>query len=706
MGRIMRKIVALLLTGVFFIMCSNNNNTQTNPFYTTWDTPFQTAPFNLIQEAHYMPAFEQGIKEQKETIAKITANQEAATFKNTIVALEMSDPLLVKVASVFFNLESADNTPGIQEISKKVTPLLTALSDDIYLNADLFKRVKAVYEQKDALGLNKEQQQLLDKTYKRFARGGANLNEADKATLRKINEELSLLGLQYSEQILKENNRFELVISKKDELIGLPKGVVEAAAEAAKERGHEGKWAFTLHKPSLIPFLQYSQMRAYRKKMFLGYTSRGNHNDELDTKKIIVKMANLRIKKANLLGYKTHADFILEENMAKNANNVMELLDKLWSPALKVAKQERAMMQAIIDKEGGKFKLQAWDWWFYAEKIRKEKYDLDESEIRPYLQVENVIKGAFVLAEKLFGITFTERNDIAKYHPEVKTYEVKDADGSHIGIYYTDYFYRASKRSGAWMNEYRSQSNVEGEFVTPIIVNVGNFTKPTKETPSLLSLDEAHTLFHEFGHALHGLLSQCTYPSLAGTSTPRDFVEFPSQVMENWVLEPEMLKLYAFHYQTGEVMPQKLIDKIKAAALFNKGFETVEYLAASYLDMHWHTLQEPLTQPAMEFEEQVLGELGLIPEIVSRYRSTFFGHIFSGPVGYSSGYYSYIWSEVLDADAYQAFKETELFSKDTAAKYRKFILSSGGTDDPMELYRKYRGRDPKIEPLLNRRGFN
>ncbi len=514
-----------------------------------------------------------------------------------------------------------------------------------------------------------------------------------------------MLELQFSENVLGETNKFEMVLENETDLEGLPQGVKDAAAEAAKSKGYEGKWLFTIQKPSMIPFLQYSKRRDLREKIYKGYIMKGDNGGEFDNKKMLSKMAALRVKKANLLGYETHADFQLEDKMAKNSKNVYDLLYKVWDPALKVAKTERDEMQKIIDAEGGDFKLASWDWWYYAEKVKKAKYDFDEDEVRPYFSVNNVINGVFGLSSDLWGLQFVELKNISKYHPDVKTFEVKDKDGSHIGILYTDYFPRDSKRGGAWMDAFRKQSKKNGEFIHPVIYNVGNLSKPTADKPSLISLDEVNTLFHEFGHALHGLLSECTYESLSGTATPRDFVEFPSQVMENWCMNPQVLKKYAKHYKTGEAIPDELIEKIYNSSKFNQGFETVEYLAASILDMDWHTIKEPVEFDAVEFENKSMNRLGLIDEIIPRYRSTYFNHIFGGE--YSAGYYSYIWSEVLDADAFKAFQESgDVYNSELAGKYRKYILASGGTDDAMELYVKFRGAEPTIDPLLKRRGLD
>ncbi len=698
----MKNFLTLSITGLLFLMsCAQQSP---NPFYAEYDTPHQTPPFEEINTEHYMPAFEKGMAEQQAEVEALATSPDEPTFENTLVAMEESGELLNRVSNVFFNLTGANTSDELQEIYKEVAPKLSRHYDNIYLNEDLFRRVKTIYENQDQLDLNREQQKLLEDYYKDFVRGGANLSDGDKKEFRKINEELSSLSVQFDENILKENNKFELVIDDEADLAGLPESVVSGAAETAKERGHEGKWVFTLHKPSLIPFLQYSEKRELREKMFKGYINRGDNGGELDNNDILAKMAALRVQRANLLGFDTHAHYVLAENMAKNPDNVYELLDKLWTPALERAKAERDEMQAMIDREGGGFQLQAWDWWYYAEKLKKEKYALDDEILRPYFKLENVQQGIFDVANQLYGITFEERHDIPVYHQDVQVFEVNEADGSHLGIFYVDYFPRASKQGGAWMNSYRKQSNVNGDAKTPVITNVCNFSKPTGDKPALLSFDEVSTMFHEFGHAMHGMLSNCTYPSLSGTSVPRDFVELPSQIMENWASEPAVMKSYAKHYETGEPIPDELIEKIRRSRHFNQGFATVEYLAASYLDMDWHTMTEPQTVDVDSFENASMEKIGLIPEIVVRYRSPYFAHIFAG--GYSSGYYSYIWAEVLDADAFQAFKDNGLFDKKTAGAFREHILAAGGTDEPMEMYKRFRGSEPEIQPLLERRGLN
>ncbi len=695
----MHKMIYLFTLIVLFFTYSTHAE---NPFLAEWNTPFETPPFDEIKNEHFLPAFKETMKIEKAEIDAIVNNEEKPTFKNTIEAFEKSGKLLNRVDGVFGSLNSANTNKELQNTSKELAPIRSKHYDDIFLNEKLFGKVKQIYENKDNLGLNPEQLTLLENIYKNFVRSGADLNEEDKTKLRSINEELSKHYVEFRQNHLAQTNAIALVIDKEEDLAGLSDEIIQSAAERSAARKMDGKWVFTCQKPSFIPFLESSEKRNLREIVFNAYISRGNNNDENDNKKIISKIASLRVKRANLLGYKTHADFVLERNMAKNPQNVYNFLNDLWKPALKRSKQEVKDMQAIIKKEGGKFKLEAWDWWHYAEKVKKAKYSLDESMIRPYFKMENVRKGAFDVAAKLYGIKFVPRTDIQVYHPDVEVFEVFDKDGKHLGLFYSDYFPRDSKRSGAWSSSFRSQSNINGEFITPLIFNVGNFTKPTADKPSLMSLDEVETLFHELGHGLNGLFGNTVYSG--SRRTPRDFVELPSQVMENWAKEPAVLNKYAFHYKTGEPMPDELIEKMQKASTFNQGFKTVEYLAASFLDMDWHMLTDVAEVDAEKFEKESLKKIGLIPEIVSRYQSTNFGHIFSSG-GYSSGYYSYIWAAVLDADAFQAFKETDLYNQELAASFRKNVLSMGSTD-MMAQYIKFRGAEPKVDALLLRRGLN
>ena len=698
----MKKVFLFLLAAGLFTAC-NQIMEEGNPLLKEFNTPHGVPPFSEIKPEHFIPAYQTAIDEHNKEIAAIVDEEEAPTFKNTLVALDNSGMLLDKVSSVFDNLTSSETSDKLQKIAKEVSPMLSKHSDDIKLNAKLFDRIKTVYEQKDEIDLNREQTMLLEKTYKNFVRGGANLPEDKKARLRKINSELSLLSLNFGDNLLAETNNYQLVIEDEANLAGLPETVLAGAKETAEAEGMDGKWIFTLQKPSMIPFLQYAENRDLREEIYKAYLNRGNNNNEYDNKDLIKKMVNLRVEKAHLLGYEAHADFVLEKNMANTPEKVFDFLYDLWTPALERAKQERAMMQEMIDEEGHDFQLASWDWWYYAEKIKKAKYDLSEDELRPYFELEASLNGMLDVANKLFGITFEEKDDIPVYHKDVRAFEVYESNGELIGVLYMDFFPRASKRGGAWMNAYRKQSRRNGKNIRLIITTNFNFTKPTGDKPALLSIDEYSTLYHEFGHALHGLLSDCTYHKLSGTSVPRDFVELPSQIMENWANHPKVMESYAKHFETGETIPSELLSKIKKSGLFNQGFATVEYLAASILDMKYHALREQKEIDVLEFEDKVLNEIGLIPEIESRYRSTYFAHIFSG--GYSAGYYSYIWAAVLDADAFAYFKETNIFDEGKAQSFRENILSKGGTLPPMEMYKNFRGQEPSPEPLLERRGL-
>lgn len=677
---------------------------STNPFFQEFKTPFGVPPFEKIKVEHYMPAFRAGIEENQREVKAIAENTAPATFANTVEPLEKSGALLKRVGNVFFVLSESMTDDKMQAIATEVSPLLSKNSDDILLNERLFERIKRVYENREKESLTPEQKRLTEIYYKRFFRNGAALPQGMKDRLRKINEELGLLELKFSDNVLAENNAFQMVLDKREELAGLPEGVVSGAAEAAQERGLTGKWVFTLHKPSLLPFLTYSDRRDLRERLYRGYFEKGNNNNTLDNKTVLVKIANLRIEKAHILGFPSFADYSLTENMAQNPDKVYTFLGQIWEPARRKALQEAAEWEALGKKDDPGFKLQPWDWWYYAEKVRKAKYDLDEESLRPYFKLENVLQGAFDVAGKLYGLKFVERKDIPKYHKDVRVFEVLERDGKPVGIFYTDYFPRASKRGGAWMNSFRDESIVGGKRIAPVVTNNGNFSKPTGDKPALLSFEEVTTLFHEFGHALHGLLMNVTYSTVGGAGMPIDFIELPSQIMENWASEPEVLKSYAKHYQTGAVMPDSLIAKMSNAKRFNQGFETVEYLAASILDMDWHRLQTPFDGSPLEFEKRSMERIGLLPEILPRYRSTYYLHIFGG--GYSAGYYSYIWAQVLDADAFQAFKETSLFDSDRAARFRKFILERSGTDEAMKLYKEFRGAEPKVDALLKRKGLD
>ena len=681
----------------------NSEQNSKNPLLMAWDTPFGVPPFDKIKSEDYLPAIRQGIKEQNAEIKAIVKNTKTPTFKNTIEAIEFSGAILNKASRAFSAVKSSNTDDILNETGKTLAPELSKHQDNINLNSGLFKRVDAVYQQKDKLDLSDEELKLLEETHKSFVRAGVNLSEDKQARLRELNSRLAVLSQKFGDNLLNETNDFELYVSDNKDLGNASKGLLAVAAGESKKRGHKNGWSFTLHRPSINPFLQVSPNRELRKKIYDGYALRGNNNNQNDNKAILEEMAVIRVEKAQLKGYKTHAAYVLSDNMAETPEAVYTFMDKLWTPALNRAKKERDDLAKMMRKEGVEGKFYGSDWRNYVEKVRKEKFSFDEEETRPYFEFTSVREGVFMLANKLFGLTFKELNNVPKWHKDQQVFEVLEADGSHLGVIYMDYFARASKRGGAWMDELRSQSNVE-KMITPIVTNDFNFPPPTKDTPSLLSFTEAQTFFHEFGHGLHGLLSNVKYESLSGTNVPRDFVEFPSQVMENWMSEPEVLKLYAKHYKTGEIIPEPLIKKMNEANDFNEGFRTVEYMAAAYLDMAWHTLQDTTLQKTNDFENKEMDRLGLIEEIIPRYRSTYFSHIFSG--GYSSGYYSYLWSEVLDADAFEAFKETgNIFDPELAKRYRK-MLSQGGTKKGMDLYKEFRGKEPNIDALIKKRGLD
>jgi peptidyl-dipeptidase Dcp len=672
-----------------------------NPFFKEYTTPFQVPPFNEIKLEHYLPATEQGIADQLAEIKAITDNKEEATFENTILPLDLSGDLLNNVGNVFFNLNSANTNDEMQALAREITPKLSAHHDNIMLNKALFNRVKAVYEKRNDLKLDAEQLRVVEKYYQDFERSGANLPDDKQVELRKLNDELSMAELKFGENALAETNKnFKLVIDNETDLKGLPADVITAAAEVAKSDSMAGKWVFTLQKPSMIPFLQYAENRDLREKLYKGYLNRGNNGNANDNKEVLGNLVKLRDQKAKLLGFNSWATYVVDVNMAKTPEKVNEFLMKLWTPALERAKTERDDMQAMIDKEGGKFKLDLWDWWFYAEKVRKAKYDLDEAQLKPYFKLENVIDGMMYTATKLYGIKFIKRTDLPVYDSEVMTYEVQEPGGKHIGIFYMDFHPRAGKSNGAWCTSFRNQSYKNGKMITPVVSIVCNFTRPSGDVPALLSFDEVTTLFHESGHALHGLFTDGPYRRTAG-NVPNDFVELPSQFMENYAKDPEVLRVYAKHYKTGEVIPEALITKLEKSAQFNQGFETTELLAASLLDMDWHTL--PFDGNVEAFEKASMDKIGLIKEIAPRYRSTYFSHIFSG--GYSAGYYVYTWAAVLDADAFDAFKQSgNIFNPEIAAKFRT-LLTKSGSDEGMVVYKNFRGQEPSIEPLLKRRGL-
>ncbi len=695
----------LMMTIIATAGCGGlTGDSDSNPLLAEYDTPFGVPPFDKIKDEHFKPAFDAALAENVAEIDSIANNPDEPTFENTILALENAGELLSRVSSVFGNLNSAHTNPNIQALDKELAPRLSAHRDNIALNEKLFARVSAVWESRESLDLTREQEILLERRYKGFVRSGANLSDADKDIMRDINSQIAVLTTQFGQNVLADANAYELVIDNEEDLSGLPSDLVAAAAETATAKGHEGKWVFTLSNSSVMPFLQYADNRELRRQIWDAYRNRGNNGNENDNNGIAVQIANLRLQRANLLGYPSHAHFVLEDAMAENPENVAKLLDDLWKPAIAKAKIEAYDIKQEIEASGESFDPEAYDWRYYTEKIRQKRYSISETELKPYFSLANVTQGAFDVATKLWGITFKELDNMPVYHEDVQVYEVLDKDGSHLGVFYADFFPRDSKRSGAWMSSYRSQTTVNGERLAPIITNVCNFTKPVGDTPALLTFDEASTLFHEFGHALHGLLSDVTYRSLSGTSVSRDFVELPSQVMENWAADPAVLKEYAKHYETGEAIPDELIEKLENAGTFDQGFATTEYLASAILDFDFYTVTSPIEIGAQEFEAQSMANAGLINEIIPRHRSTHFQHIFSG--GYSAGYYSYIWAQVLDADAFAAFKETSLYDQATAEAYRTNILEKGGTEYPAVLYRQFRGADPDPKHLMEKLGFN
>ena len=697
----MRKTI--ITTCAAAIVCGSAMAKGGNPFLGKYTTPYGIPPFEQIKVEHYKPAFVKGMEEHKKEIDAIVNNKKPATFENTIAALDRCGELLNKVASVFYGQNSACTSDEMQAVSREISPLLSQHSDDITMNAALFKRVKYVYDHQSEEKLDKEQKKLLEETYKSFVRSGANLSADKQEQLRKLNQEISMLQLTFGQNMLAETNAFQLIIDNKDDLAGLPQNLIASAAEVAKERGLDGKWVFTLHNPSVMPFLQYSDRRELRERMYKGYISRGCQGGKNDSREVVKKLVKARLEKARLMGYEDYASMALDNRMAKTPEAVYELLDQVWKPALAKAKEELADIQEEMKKDGRDFTAEGWDWRYYADRAKRAKYAFDENELRPYLKLENVRDGLFYCANKLYGITLTQIKNVPLPHPEAQAFEVKDAKGKHIAILFMDFFPRASKRGGAWCGTYRDQTYEKGKKITPVVTIVCNFTKPAAGEPALLTADEASTMFHEFGHALHQFFQDVHYQGIS--NVPRDFVELPSQINEHWCFAPEVLKVYAKHYKTGEIMPQSLVEKMERSQKYGQGFATVEYVAASLLDMDWHVLKSvPDDLDVEDFERQTLVKRGLLSQIPPRYRTTYFNHTMGG--GYTAGYYSYMWAEVLEADGFEAFKETgDIFNQDVANRFRTYVLTPGGINDAMDMYVNFRGKKPDTKPLLRNRGL-
>lgn len=705
-----KKLINMIALSVITLAsCSTKNEPKTeaepkNPFLTEYTTPFQVPPFDQIKNEHYLPAFEAGMKEQLAEVEAIIGNAETPTFQNTILPFDKSGETLDRVSNVFFNLNECLTNDEMIKIAETVLPLLSKHSDSIMMNPKLFERIDYVYQHRNEMGLDDQQIRVVEKYEQDFVRNGAALPADKQEELSKINEQLSTLSLQFGNNLLKENAGYKLIIENEADLAGLPQTSIDAAAEQAKADSIEGKWVFTLSKPSLIPFLQFADNRDLREQMYKAYYNRGDNDNANDNKQLINEMVKLRVQKAKLFGYDNYADYVLAVNMAKDSKTVDKFLIDIFNPAQQLAKKELAEMQAIADAEGANIKLEGWDWWYYAEKLRKAKYAFDENQIKPYLTVDNVRNGMFMAANKLYGVTFTQNTNLPVYYPGVETYEVKEANGDFLGILYMDYYPRESKSGGAWCTSFReSGHDINGKKIYPVVSLVMNFTPASGDTPALLTWDETETMWHEFGHSLHAFFSDGLYSRTCG-NVPHDYVEMPSQIMENWVAEPEVIRMYAKHYQTGEPMPDSLINKIENSALFNQGFMTTELIAASILDMKYHELTEAQDLDVDAFEKQQMDAIGLMPEILPRYRSTNFSHIFNG--GYSAGYYAYTWAEVLDKDAFNYFKTSgDLFNPELAASFRKNCLQECGNDEGMVQYRKFRGQDPDYEPYLKARGL-
>ena len=696
-----KTLMTILVSGLMFASCSKQETTD-NPLLQKWDTPFETAPFEKIKVEHYLPAFEAAMEEHNKEIQAIIDNAEAPTFDNTIAALDYAGETLSKVAGVFGNMMAANTSEELQKVNEQVGSMMATHSDNISMNAKLFEKIKAVYDAKDSQKYTGEQLALLEKTYNKFVRSGALLDAAKQEELRKVNAELTKVEAKFDANLLKESKAYQLVIDKEENLKGLPQGEIEKAAALAKQEGKEGKWIFTLDNPSFIPFVTYADNRDLRKEIFNARVNRCNNGGETDNNALVAQMSELRAKKAQLLGYETFAHYQLEERMAKEPKAVFDLLENLLSYSVKVAKEEAAQFQAMLSKDVPGAKLEAWDMYYYAEKVRQQKYNFDAELTRPYFEINNVRQGCFDVLTKLYGISFTERKDISVYAEDVLAFEAKNEKGEHVGILYWDPYTRPSKGSGAWCNEYRGQSRKDGKNITPIITVCFNYAK-SPNGATTLTADEALTVFHEMGHAIHQLLSNCTYPSVSGTNVARDFVELPSQILEHWCLQPEVLKMYAKN-EKGEVIPQEMVEKMETSGNFFQGFMFSELLAASYLDMCFHSIKAGEKVNTQEMEANAMAKIGMLTQIPPRYRSTYFSHCF-GDGGYSAGYYSYTWSETLDADAFEAFKETgNIFDPATAAKF-KVLLSSGSTKDAMQLYKDFRGAEPDLNALLRNRGL-
>lgn len=683
---------------------SNMKPDRVNPFVEPYNTPFDIPPFEEIQYDDYIPAIKAGIEQQKKQIDAIVNNPEKPTFKNTILAIDNSGELLERAGLVFGALDESMSSPEMVKIAEVVYPMVSQHEDEMAMNEGLFKRVKYLYDHREKAGYSTAQKRAIEKRYKEAVSNGALLSKADKQKLKKLNTELTDLYLTFNKNLLNATNSFQFVVSDSTELAGLPASSISVAAEEAANRGLDGKWVFTLHAPSRLPLLQYADNRELRKAIYQGYTRLAS-DGEYNNYPVINQIVKKRTAKAHLLGYKNYADYMTQKVMAKTTAAAENLLLQIWEPAIKRANEEVKKMQAIVDREGGNFKIAPWDYYYYAEKVRQEKYDLDEDEVRQYFAVDSVLKGIFYMANKLYKVNFKELPNAPKYHPDVKVYEVTDSDGKHVAVFMTDYFQRASKRQGAWMSEFKgAYTKEDGTEVRPIIYNVGNFTKPSADAPALLTIDEVETMFHEFGHGLHGMLTRARYKSQAGTNVDRDFVELPSQIHEHWAFEPELLKVYAHHYKTGQPMPDALIAKLQAASTHNQGFVTTELVGAALLDLEWGKLSDGKDVDVEAFEKQVKTKLHMPSEIEFRYRSPYFKHVF-GSDGYACGYYTYLWAEVLDADGFELFKENGIFDPATADSFREFILEKGDSEDPMELYKKFRGHEPDVNALLRNRGL-